>query len=144
MIRILAVGKVKDAHLAALCDGYARRIAPMAPLEVVQIKDAGPEREARQMLERLGPRGGAAPVVALDERGQEMSSERFANLLGAHGGLVFLVGGPDGLGEAARERADRLLRLSAMTLPHELARVLLLEQIYRGLAILKGKPYHRG
>lgn len=144
MIRILAPGKVRDRRLADLCRDYERRIAPMAALEIVAIKDAGPDREAQEMTARLGSAQGNALVFAMDERGEELSSEDFARVLGEHGGIAFLIGGADGLGAQARSRADRTLRLSRMTLPHELARVVLLEQIYRGLSILKGKPYHRG
>lgn len=144
MIRILAAGKVKDKRLAALCQDYERRIVPMAGLEIVQVKDAGPDREAQEMTARLGSAQGNTLVVAMEECGEDLTSEAFARLLAGHGGIAFLVGGADGLGSQARSRADRTIRLSGMTLPHELARVVLLEQIYRGLCILKGKPYHRG
>jgi 23S rRNA (pseudouridine1915-N3)-methyltransferase len=143
MIRVLAVGKVKERGLAALVSGYARRIRPLAPFELLELRDSGPEREAAEMLAKLGSRRGSELVVALDERGEEITSRQLAALLGAHGSLAFLIGGADGLGPAARERADRTLRLSALTLTHEMARLLLVEQIYRGLTILRGMPYHR-
>ena len=144
MIRILAVGKLKDRRLADLADDYRRRIRPLAPAEVVELKDQTPEKEARQMLDRVGAKGGNTVVVAMDEHGDAMDSTAFAKLLGRHGSLTFLVGGADGLTDAVRARADRVLRLSRMTFTHEWARVLLLEQIYRGLSILRGMPYHRG
>jgi 23S rRNA (pseudouridine1915-N3)-methyltransferase len=144
MIRIVAVGRMKDPHLAALATGYGRRIRGMAPFEVVEIKDAGPDREARAMLDRVGARDGRGLVAAMDERGEEITSRGLADLLGSHGSPVFLIGGADGLGPGVRERADRVLRLSALTLTHEMARVLLAEQIYRGLCILRNHPYHRG
>jgi 23S rRNA (pseudouridine1915-N3)-methyltransferase len=143
MIRIIAVGRMKDRRLAELVDGYALRIRALAPFAVEEIRDATPEREARDMLARLGSAAGHARVVALDERGDAISSRELAALLGRHGGLDFLVGGADGLGDAARARADRTLRLSRLTLTHEMARLLLAEQIYRGLTILRGMPYHR-
>ncbi len=139
MIRILAVGKLKDPSLATLCADFAKRITRWARLEIVELKDQGPDREAEAMLAKLG----AGPVHALDERGETMSSRRFSKLLASHGSPTFLIGGPDGLGDAARTRADRLLSLSPMTFTHETARYLLLEQIYRGLAIDRGHPYHR-
>jgi len=144
VIRILAVGKLKDARLAALADEFARRIRPWAELEIVELKDQDPEREAAAMLARLGSTAGHGLTVALDERGEPATSRDLAALLGAHGSLAFLIGGPDGLGEAARARADRTLSLSPLTFTHETARYLLLEQIYRGLAIQRGHPYHRG
>lgn len=143
MIRIIAVGKIKKRPLAALVEDYCKRIRPLAPLEIVELRDSNPDKEAREMIARLGSPGGHDVTVALDEKGEAMSSERFARLLAAHGSLNFLIGGPDGLGGEARDRAPRSLRLSRMTFTHEMARVLLVEQIYRGLGILRGKPYHR-
>lgn len=143
MIRILAVGKLRDARLAGLAEDFARRIRPWAELEIVELKDQDPEREAAAMLARLGSAAGHGLTVAMDERGDPATSRDLAALLGAHGSLTFLIGGPDGLGPAARARADRTLSLSPLTFTHETARFLLLEQIYRGLAILRGHPYHR-
>jgi 23S rRNA (pseudouridine1915-N3)-methyltransferase len=142
VIRILAVGKLKDPRLAGLVEDYARRIGPHARLRGEELRDQGPEREARQILARLGPRGGT-PVVALDERGTALTSRGLADLLGRHGSLTFVLGGPDGLTDAVRDRADRVVKLSDLTLTHEWARALLYEQIYRGLSILRGLPYHR-
>jgi 23S rRNA (pseudouridine1915-N3)-methyltransferase len=143
MIRIVAVGKMKDRRLADLVADYRRRCRPLREVDVIEVRDSDPDREALEMLRHLGSPGGSELVVALDESGEEISSRGLATLLGGHGRIAFLVGGPDGLGAAARQRAARTLRLSAMTLPHELARLLLAEQVYRGLAILGGRPYHR-
>ncbi len=144
MIRIIAVGRLRDRRLADLAADYQRRIAPLAPLTVVELKDQTPAREARQFLERLGAPGGHELVVALDERGDAIDSRGLSALLGAHGSLAFLIGGADGLAPSVRERADRTVRLTRLTLTHEWARALLLEQVYRGLTILRGMPYHRG
>lgn len=140
MIRIIAVGKLKDRRTGGLIDDYLKRIRPWARLEVVELKDQDPDREGKAMVERVGT---SDHVVALDERGEATTSRDLAKLLGTHGSLAFLIGGPDGLGDAARERADRTVSLSALTLPHELARLLLVEQIYRGLSINRGHAYHR-
>lgn len=140
MITILAVGRVKSPESTTQITRYLTRLRPWASVQVVELKDQGPEREGRAMVERIG---GGDLVVALDERGEDLTSREFAELLGSHGSLTFLIGGPDGLGPAARERADRTLRLSAMTFPHDLARVMLVEQIYRGQAIRRGHKYHR-
>ena len=144
MIRVLAVGRMRSKPLADLAADYARRISRLGKLEISELKDSGPDREAGAMLAALGPGRGNRLLVALDEKGQGLTSAEFAALLGAHGSICFLIGGPDGLGDAARRRADRILGLSAMTFTHEMARVLLLEQIYRGLCIRSGHPYHRG
>ena len=143
MIRIIATGKIKDRRLSELIQDYRKRIRPLAPLEIFEVKDSNPEKEARDMTAHLGSAGGPGLVVAMDERGENLTSEEFSGILGAHGGISFLIGGPDGLGPAGRKRADRTFRLSSMTLTHEMARLLLIEQIYRGLSILRGKPYHR-
>ena len=144
MIRILAVGKMKDRRLGDLAADYARRIRPMARLEIVELRDQTPPKEARQLLDRLGPPDGHELVIALDERGEPRNSEQLAAVLGGHGSVTFLIGGADGLAEEVRQRADLVLRLSRLTLTHEWARALLLEQVYRGLSILRGMPYHRG
>lgn len=143
MIRIVAVGKIKDKRLSALAADFLQRVRPMAPAEVVELKDSVPEKEGRDMAARLGSAVGSQLVVALDEHGEDLTSTDLAALLGEHGNICFLLGGADGLGTAARERAERTVRLSSFTLTHEMARVLLLEQVYRGLTILRGKPYHR-
>ncbi len=143
MIRIMAVGRMKDRRLADLAADYMRRIRSLGKLDIQELKDTGPDREARTMLAGLGSARGSQLVVALDEHGPPLDSRGFADLLGKHGSICFLIGGPDGLGAEALQRADRTLSLSAMTFTHEMARVLLLEQVYRGLGILAGRPYHR-
>ncbi|MDY0109330.1 MAG: 23S rRNA (pseudouridine(1915)-N(3))-methyltransferase RlmH [Candidatus Krumholzibacteria bacterium] len=144
MLRIIAVGKLKDRALGELAADYQRRIAPLAPLAIEELKDQNPVREAKQILTRLGPPGGNEVVVVLDERGESVTSPDFAAILGRYGSLAFVLGGADGYTDDVRARADRVVRLSRLTLTHEWARVLLLEQIYRGLTILRGMPYHRG
>ena len=143
MIRIVAVGKLKNKSLAVLAEDYLKRCGGMVPCEVVTIKDTGPTREGHEMLRKLGSPAGNELVIALDERGEEVTSRQLADLLGRYGKVAFLIGGADGLGPAARQRAARTVRLSALTLTHEMAQVLLLEQIYRGLCILRNRPYHR-
>jgi 23S rRNA (pseudouridine1915-N3)-methyltransferase len=135
---------MKDPDLAHLIEDFGRRIRRMAPFEITEVRDSHPEKEAQAMIRLLGSDRGHGLVVALDERGMDLSSPEFADLLAHHGTVTFLLGGPEGLGEQARQRAERTLRLSAMTLTHEMARLFLIEQIYRGLCIFKNRPYHRG
>lgn len=144
MIRIIAVGKMKDKRLAQLADDFLRRLRPLAPAEIIEIKDSRPEKEDQEMVARLGSAGGNTLVLAMDEKGEDLTSRQFSQLLGQHGSMALVVGGADGLGPQVLARADRKIRLSSMTWTHEMARVLLLEQIYRGFSILKGRPYHRG
>ena len=143
MLRIVAVGRLKDARWAGLADDYLRRIRPWAPVEVVEVRDSDPAREGRDLLAAARRRGGTAPLIALDERGEQLTTRELAALLAQHRSLTFVVGGPDGLSDAVRDAANRQLSLSRLTLPHEMARVLLLEQIYRGLSLHRGGRYHR-
>ena len=101
-------------------------------VERIAIKD---ESRLRAAL----PKG--ARLIALDERGRELTTAQFAKLLQAPS--AFVIGGADGLSAATKGEADSVIRLSAMTLPHALAQVVLLEQIYRAATLLTGHPYHR-
>ena len=101
----------------------------------VQRIDAKTEERALAAM----PKG--ARLIVLDERGREYSTEQFAKLLQAPS--AFLIGGADGLSAGAKAASDTLLRLSAMTLPHAIAQLVLLEQMYRGATLLTGHPYHR-
>jgi 23S rRNA (pseudouridine1915-N3)-methyltransferase len=92
-----------------------------------------------QRLATAAPKG--VRVIALDERGRELTSAQFAKLLAVPS--AFVIGGADGLSEATKREAQMLLRLSAMTLPHALAQVVLIEQLYRAATLLTGHPYHR-
>jgi len=152
-IRILWEGKTKDLHLRAIQQDLAGRIGHFTNLSLQELPIPRGASKARRvelstaeqtLLEKL--RG--ARKVLLDERGRERTSQEFADWLGQEGlrgtrELAFLIGGPDGFSEAFRRQADVLLALSRMTLSHDLARTVLLEQIYRGFTILRGFPYPR-
>ncbi|MDR3362620.1 MAG: 23S rRNA (pseudouridine(1915)-N(3))-methyltransferase RlmH [Desulfovibrio sp.] len=151
-LRLICVGKLKTPFWKDAAAHYIKRIRFQRPLQCVEVRDgdaplAPPQRitlEGRKILELLPPQEIA---LALDEQGQPVTSRQFAHLLqkldnGAQGRVCFVVGGAYGLDNAVRERAARLISLSPMTLPHELARVLLLEQIYRAECILRNSPYH--
>jgi 23S rRNA (pseudouridine1915-N3)-methyltransferase len=139
-VDLLAVGRLKEAGLRALCDHYYQRCRPTLAVE---------ERELRDLaaLEQAIP--ARSVVVALDEGGQQLDSKQLAAQLQrwrnepARSRLAFLVGGADGLNAALRQRADFLLGLSRLTLSHRLARVVLAEQLYRAVTIISGHPYHR-
>jgi len=152
-VRLLSVGRPRDREAAALHDRYARRIEQMgARYEsewVVEIKAGGKysdehvrERESTLLIGRLRP---SETVVALDREGEMISSEELARRLerAPGAGLTLVVGGPLGLHRRILERADWRWSLSALTLPHELARVCVAEQVYRALAIVKRVPYHK-
>ncbi len=143
MLRIFAVGKMKDKRLVGLLEDYLKRCRPMSPVEVVEIKDSKPEREDKELVDKIASTSGTGLIVAMDEHGDDLKSEKFAQLIEGQGSISFVIGGADGLGPEIRNLAQRTIRLSSMTFTHEMARMMLAEQIYRGLSILRGKPYHR-
>ena len=149
-IRLVVDGKVKNAQLRELEADYRARIGRFTELVVQEFgrgRSAGRKIDGLNAVERslLASLKGST-TVCLDARGREWTSEEFARwldlqVLSGRRELAFLLGGPDGFSLLFREKADLVLALSRMTLTHEWARVLLLEQIYRGFAILKGHPY---
>jgi len=139
------VGKTKEPAVQRLTDEYLKRISRYAEIEGISVRD---EAELLKWGERSGMRP-AHTLVLLDSRGKQLSSEEFANFLNDQATrnpqpLLFAVGPADGFGEKIRAAAAFTLSLGKMTLAHELARIVLLEQLYRGFAILKGHPYHLG
>jgi 23S rRNA (pseudouridine1915-N3)-methyltransferase len=151
-ILIAVVGRAKAGPVQALFEAYRRRITWAVELkEVEERRPLSPAamkaREAELLLGAL-PKKGDRVVVALDERGEQLSSLEFAGRLRAwqdRGAteIAFLIGGAEGLGPAASARADLVLSLGRMTWPHLLVRGLLAEQLYRAQQILAGHPYHR-
>lgn len=144
-IAILAVGKVKERGLRDAIDEYLKRVSRTFSTEEVEVKDA-PPAVLRAAFEKKLP--SQAHVVALDLGGRSLSSEAFARWLEARltqgkGRVVFLIGGADGLPSEIIQRAHEKLSLSAMTLPHRIARLVLAEQLYRAVTILRGEPYAR-
>ena len=153
-IRLLAAGTRLPGWVDAACADYARRFGSDLRFELVEIPLA--ERGARADLARATAREGEKMlgliragdfVVALEVGGKPMSTGQLALWLEARRregqDLVFLIGGPDGLAPGCLERADLRLSLSALTFPHGLARVMLIEQLYRACSVNKGHPYHR-
>ncbi len=152
-IRVIWEGKTKDARLRALQAEYASRIEHFTEFEVEEVRPRrraadGSEMRMSPVEQRLLEKLEGSYRVFLDGRGREWTSEEFAEWLGQQAvrgtrDLAFLVGGAEGFSGAFRKRADHLLALSRMTLTHDWARTLLLEQIYRGFTILRGYPYPR-
>ncbi len=155
---LAAVGKLKAGADRELFDRYWDRLQPagrkigIAGAKVVELAEsratAPAERKVDEAARLLrGIREGAC-VVALDEAGKSMTSETFAAFIRKQCDagvpeLALLIGGPDGHGASVRTRADLVLNLGTMTLPHGLARIVLAEQLYRAATILTGHPYHR-
>ena len=143
-VTVHAVGKLKRGPETELVTRYQTRLKRLK----TTLREF-PEREskAREGTDLLAALPGSSFVIALDERGEDMTSPDFARLLGERldqgQSLSFIIGGADGLSDEVRERADRLIRFGRLTWPHQLVRGLLLEQIYRAETILLGHPYHR-
>ena len=138
-IRILAIGKLKRAWVAEGVAFYRKRLPG---LEVVELKDSTAAKEAEAIRAARKP---AERLVLLSEEGRQLSSVGLAELLGgwASERLALVIGGADGHDPTLKQQADVLLSLSALTFPHELARLMLVEQLYRASTILQGGPYHR-
>jgi len=138
-IRILAVGKVRKAWVL---EGIATYLKRLSGLQVVELRDSGKAKEAEAVLAALQP---GEQLVVMAEEGQTFDSPAFAERLEGSGSerLVFVIGGAEGIDPALKARASWKLSLSPMTFPHELARLLLLEQLYRALSIQQGGPYHK-
>lgn len=140
-LKIIAVGKIKDRGLRDKIDEFAKWISPYARLETAEIRDSGIDREGAAMLKTLEREKGF--IIVLDEAGREFTSVQLARELAAiDREIVFIVGGPFGISPAVKQRADLLLSLSKMTFTHEMARLFLLEQIYRAIDIARGGKYH--
>lgn len=150
-LTIVAVGKLRPYYRQA-CDDYRRRLGRYATVDEIEIREAARLPEAQQRTreaDRLGDRLPArATVIALAREGSMWTSESLANRLdswlAAGKPLAFVIGGSRGLGDAVLERATDRWSLGPLTLPHELARVVAYEQLYRGFTILNGTPYHKG
>jgi len=152
-VRVIAVGTRMPSWVRSACDEYLTRLRGSLAVALTEIAPASrraggaPQavaRESERLLASLLP---ADHVVALDERGRQVTTRELAGWLGGRmqqgEDLAFLIGGPDGLAPAVLARSNYTLALSRLTLPHALARVLLTEQLYRAHCILANHPYHR-
>ena len=141
VIKIIQVGKSRD--FVEQEQRYLKMLGQFAKVEVVTVG----EQKASKTIEEEGKLilravGSAALVIALDEKGKEMDSLQFGRFLGENPKVTFVIGGAFGLSDGVRARADAVFSLSLMTFTHQMVRLFLLEQIYRGFCIIKGKEYH--
>ena len=159
ILRIIAVGKLKEKYWQKGVEEYASRLRPYVRLEIVEVpevrtqegasrsmKEDVMEQEARAILEILGKTETLA--VALDRKGKPLDSEELAKflelqILEGRKGVTWIIGGPLGLAPSVIERADLVLSFSRLTFPHQMMRLILLEQIYRSFRIMRHEPYHR-
>lgn len=157
-LTIAAIGKVREPYLKEGMELYRSRIAISHTISLVdlpeeRIPDRCSPRQRTQIVDAewthfLASFPSSGIIIALDPKGEILSSEEIASLLKLYelegkGSITFLIGGPLGLSTAALERADRVISLSRMTFPHQLVRLILLEQIYRADCINRNIPYHK-
>ena len=145
---VIAVGKLKERFWTAACDEYLKRLKPYAPTQVIEVPDNGITREAEAVARALDKLPAQARIVLLAIDGAARTSEGLsAHLddLALHGTseIAFVIGGSDGVAQSVRDQADETLSFGPITLPHNLARVVLLEQLYRAQKISRGEPYHK-
>jgi len=153
-IALIQTGKTTDKHISELADLYANRIKKYSSFEMVTLPDVKntknmpvQEQKAKEALRMLQSLGDDDYVILLDENGKELRTTEFSAALEKifflpKKRIVFIIGGPWGFSESVYARADYKLSLSKMTFPHQLVRLLFLEQLYRIFTILKGEPYH--
>lgn len=157
-IDIVCVGKLKEKYLVSAIDEYSKRLSRYCKLNIIELADEktpdnASEKEELQIKDKEGDKILAqiketAYVITLDLGGKMVTSENFAQMIancGVQGNshLVFVIGGSLGLSDKVLKRANGSLSFSKMTFPHQLFRVMLLEQIYRGYRIINGEPYHK-
>ncbi len=153
-LHLLCVGRLTISYLNDGCAEFAERLKRYLPLAITEIKEhkTGSKQDVPRIIVKEGenlaqriPNG--AFVIALDQHGRSLSSEQLADLMNEHmvrsiPEWALLIGGPYGLSDAIRDRADLVISLSPMTLTHQMARLLLLEQLYRCCTIIRNEPYH--
>ncbi len=141
-IDFITVGKLKNDPLLDVFEDYKKRLLWKSSL--IELEGKTQAEQNTKILETINPK---AAIIVLDERGKSLSSRDFANKLEgwkiSHGHLQFIIGGADGLSEDIRKKATMLLSFGSQTWPHMLARVMLVEQVYRAQQILSNHPYHR-
>lgn len=142
MIRVVCVGKMKD-DLRKISEDYLKRVKGFTKIEVVEVNEYK-SSNVSESLRKEGERvlGKVEGFIALDDKGKQLSSEEFSNLVKS-GDLAFVIGGHAGLSDEVKSKAKMLLSISRMTLPHQLTRIILLEQVYRAFTIINKMPYHK-
>lgn len=153
-LNLLCVGRLSLPYLQDGCAEFAERLKRYLPLSITEIKEhkTGSKQDLLRIIATEGGHleqriPGGAFVITLDQRGKSLSSEQLAELMSNHmvrsiPEWTLLIGGPYGLSDALIKRADLILSLSSMTLTHQMARLLLLEQLYRCCTIIRNEPYH--
>ena len=142
LLKLILVGKLKDRAFQSRCDEYAKWLSPYAKLDVRILPDSTPAEEGKAICREL-EKERSSTIVVLSEEGKQFTTEEFASHLARlDRKAVFVIGGPYGLDDAVKKRANLLWSLSSLTFTHEIARVLLFEQLFRCLNLNAGGHYH--
>ena len=142
MVKLVAVGRMRDRLFESRCQEFLTRLGAYGKCEVTVLPDSNVANEGKAMLRELYKERGAY-IVALTEEGREFSTKEFSEQLGKiDRKIIFIIGGPFGIAEEVKQRADMMMALSRMTFTHEMARMIFLEQLYRALNLLNGGAYH--
>ena len=139
---ILCIGRLKDKAFEQRCQEYLKWIAPYARVRLTELPDAGKDKENASLLRHLEKTTGT--IIVLSEDGKSLTSRGFAAKLDSFAGgqITFVIGGPEGLTPEVKKKGPLLWALSELTFTHELARLLLCEQLFRAVNILRGGHYH--
>ncbi len=149
MIKVICAGKIKEKYLAAAIDEYLKRLSKYSKIQIIEvadekIKEKALKKEAESILKHIKKED---YVITLDLNGQAMSSLEFASKLDQtlmnHADIDFIIGGSYGLDQKVKDRSNYAIAFSKMTFPHQLFRVILLEQIYRAFKIINNETYHK-
>jgi len=148
-VKVVAVGKLKEDYLRAGCREYSKRLSRFARLEEIELKEDSSRSTAREQERWQSAIAGYPYIVACDANGRQLSSPELAAVIQSagntgQGAICFLIGGADGLPAEVKNAAQLVLSFGRMSLPHQLFRLVLYEQIYRVFTIINNEPYHCG
>ncbi len=142
-IKIIAVGKIKEKYILEGIQEYLKRMKNKK-INIIEIKDSNKQKEGLDILNKI-KKLEEYLIISLDEHGKELTSFELSDFIeeNSQKNLCFIIGGPDGLNKLISSESDHIIALSQMTFTHEMARLFLIEQLYRAFSIIEGKKYHR-
>ncbi len=144
MIKIICPGKIKEVYLREAIEDYKKRISKYHKIEIIEVEDSTIDEEEKRILKHIDNKD---YVITLEIKGNSLTSEEFADKIDktfiGHSCICFVIGGSLGLSDEVKKRSNYRLSFSSFTFPHQLFRVILLEQIYRAFKILNNETYHK-
>lgn len=144
MIKIICVGKIKEKYLKEGIEDYSKRIKKYHKIELIELNDSNMEEEAKEIIKYINTKD---YVITLEIGGNMVSSEELSQMIDktfiTHPNIVFIIGGSDGISNSIKNISNYKLSFSKLTFPHQLFRIILLEQIYRSFKIMNNETYHK-